>query len=126
MPKQQVNPAGAVVMAPYSPGIAANGFVFVSGQGPVNPETRQVLRDDFEAAVRLTIQNVERILTAAGVGLQDCVKVTVFLKNMDDFDRMNRIYGEYFGEIKPARTCIQAGRLPMDIEIEIEAIASLP
>lgn len=125
MNKQPVHTGAPVAGAPYTPGIIAGGLVFVSGQVPMNPETREILRDDFEGAVRLCLQNVARILEAAGTSLENCVKVTVFLKEMENFSRLNAVYGEYFGPIRPARTCIQAGRLPLDVDVEIEAIATL-
>ncbi len=100
--------------------------MFESGQTPTDVETKQTLRGDFEGAVHLCLANVERILKAAGTDLDHCVKVVVFLTDMDNFARMNAIYREYFGEIKPARSCVQVSRLPLDVEVEIEAIAVLP
>ena len=125
MPKQPVTTGTAVQGAPYSPGIISGGLVFVSGQVPMNPETKAVIRDDFEAAVRQCIVNVERVLRAAGCGLESCVKVTVFLADMENFARLNTVYNEYFGDVKPARTCVQVARLPLDVDVEIEAIATL-
>ncbi len=116
-------PAGNV---PYTPGITAGGLVFVSGQVPMDPETRQIVEGDFEAHVRQCIVNVERVLKAAGTDLEHAVKVTVYLSDMDNFSRLNAVYGQYWGETKPARTCIQAARLPLDVDVEIEAIAVLP
>jgi 2-iminobutanoate/2-iminopropanoate deaminase len=123
MNKQPVQTGAPVSGAPYSPGIISGGFVFVSGQVPMNPETKEIVRDDFEAAVRQCIANVERILKAAGSSLEHCVKVTVFLADMDNFTRLNKVYNEYFGEVKPSRTCVQVARLPLDVDVEIEAIA---
>lgn len=125
MSKTPVHAGSPVASAPYTPGIIANNFVFVSGQVPMNPETKSIIRDDFEAAVRQCILNVQTILRAAGTDLENCVKVTVFLSDMDNFSRLNVVYNEYFGEVRPARTCIQAGRLPLDVDVEIEAIATL-
>ncbi len=99
--------------------------MFVSGQVPMNPETKEIVRDDFEGAVRQCILNVERILKAAGTDLEHCVKVLVFLQDMDNFSRLNRVYNEYFGAVKPARSCVQVARLPLDVDVEIEAIATL-
>lgn len=126
MDKQAVHPGGPAPSAPYTPGIITGNLVFVSGQIPSNPETRAVLRDDFEGEVRLCIANVERVLKAAGTDLEHCVKVVVFLADMDNFARLNKVYTEYFGEIKPARSCVQVARLPLDVDVEIEAIATLP
>ena len=125
MSKQAVNTGAAVQGAPYSPGIITGNLVFVSGQVPMNPETKSVIRGDFEAAVHQCIANVERILKAAGASLEHCVKVTVFLADMENFARLNVVYNEYFGDVKPARTCVQVARLPLDVDVEIEAIAVL-
>ena len=126
MDKKAVNVGAPVSGAPYSPGIITGNLVFVSGQVPMNQETKELLRGDFEGEVRLCIANVERILKAAGTDLEHCVKVVVFLADMDNFSRLNKVYNEYFGEIKPARSCIQVARLPLDADVEIEAIAILP
>jgi 2-iminobutanoate/2-iminopropanoate deaminase len=126
MNKQAVNTGPPASGAPYSPGIISGNLVFVSGQVPMNQETKEVLRNDFEGEVRLCIANVERILKAAGTDLSHCVKVVVFLADMDNFARLNKVYNEYFGEVKPARSCVQVARLPLDVDVEIEAIAVLP
>ena len=125
MNKQAVNTGTSVQGAPYSPGIITGNLVFVSGQVPMNPDTKSVIRDDFEGAVRQCIANVERILKAAGSDLERCVKVTVFLADMENFARLNAVYNEYFGDVKPARTCVQVARLPLDVDVEIEAVAIL-
>lgn len=126
MNKQAVQTGAPVSGAPYSPGIITGNQVFVSGQVPLNPETKEIVRDDFEGAVRQCIANVERILKAAGTDLSHCVKVVVFLADMNNFERLNRVYNEYFGDVKPARSCIQVARLPLDVDVEIEAVAVLP
>ena len=126
MSKEAVNVGSPVSGAPYSPGIVTGNFVFVSGQVPYSSETKEVVRDDFEGAVRQCIANVERILKAAGTDLEHCVKVLVFLQDMDNFARLNKVYNEYFGDTKPARSCVQVARLPLDVDVEIEAIAVLP
>jgi 2-iminobutanoate/2-iminopropanoate deaminase len=125
MNKQAVQTGTAVPGAPYSPGIITGDLVFVSGQVPMNPDTKSVVRDDFEGAVRQCIANVERVLKAAGSSLEQCVKVTVFLADMENFARLNVVYNAYFGEVRPARTCVQVARLPLDVDVEIEAIATL-
>ena len=126
MNKQAVNVGATAPGAPYSPGIITGNLVFVSGQVPMNPETKQIVRDDFEGAVRQCIANVERILKAAGTDLEHCVKVIVFLADMNNFERLNQVYTQYFGEVRPARSCVQVARLPLDVDVEIEAIAVLP
>lgn len=126
MNKSAVNAGAPVTGSPYSPGIITGNLVFVSGQVPMNPETKEVVRDDFEAAVEQCIVNVERILKAAGTDLDHCVKVLVFLADMNNFARLNAVYNRYFGDVKPARSCVQVARLPLDVDVEIEAIAVLP
>jgi 2-iminobutanoate/2-iminopropanoate deaminase len=126
MEKQAVHVGTPAQGAPYTPGIVAGNLIFVSGQVPMNPETKELIRGDFEGAVRQCIANVERILHAAGTDLEHCVKVVVFLADMENFARLNKVYTEYFGDIKPARSCIQVARLPLDAEVEIEAIATIP
>jgi len=111
---------------PYSPGIITGNLVFVSGQVPMDPATKQIVVGDFESHVRQCIKNVESILLAAGTDLQHAVKVVVFLDDMDNFDRLNRVYKEYWGDVRPARSCVQVARLPLDVDVEIEAIAVLP
>jgi 2-iminobutanoate/2-iminopropanoate deaminase len=125
MSKQPVYTGTQVQGAPYSPGIISGNFVFVSGQVPMNPETKTVVRGDFEGAVRQCIANVERVLKAAGTSLEKCVKVTVFLADMENFARLNVVYNEAFPDPKPSRTCVQVARLPLDVDVEIEAIAEL-
>ena len=117
-PKDGPPPAG-----PYSPAIRANGFVFVSGQGPIVPETGQPVRGSIEEQVHRTMQNVRLILEAAGSSLEKIVKTTIYLKDLGNFKRMNEVYGGYLGETPPARTTIQAADLPMSIDVEIEVIA---
>lgn len=112
--------------SPYSPGIAAGNLIFVSGQIPTNFETKEVERDSFEEAVKHCILNVERVLKGGGAGLENVVKCTVFLKDMNNFSRLNAVYSQYFGDIKPARSCVEVARLPLDVDVEIEAIAVLP
>lgn len=124
--KQAVHAGSPVAGSPYSPGIIAGGMVYVSGQVPMKPDTKEVIRDDFEAAVHQCILNIERILKAAGSDLEHCVKIVVFLSDMNNFARLNAVYGQYFGDIKPARSCVQVARLPLDVDVEIEAIALIP
>lgn len=109
---------------PYSQGIIANGFVFVSGQGPLDPETDQVVEGTIEEQAELTLNNVKGILEAAGCSMNDVVKVGVYLASMDDFERFNTVYRRFFGKPYPARTCVEAGL--GDILVEIDAIAAIP
>lgn len=113
-------------IGPYSQGIAANGFVYTAGQGGVDPATRQLVEGGVPAQTRQTLQNIAAILEAAGCSLADVIKTTVYLVNMDDFAAMNEVYATFFPDSPPARTTIQAAKLPMGLAVEIEAVAILP
>ena len=115
--------AAPAPIGPYSQAVRGNGFIFVSGQIPLNPDTGTVTGNDIESQTRQVIRNLEAILKKAGAGLDKVVKTTVFLSNLDDFSRFNRVYEEYFGEAKPARATVQVARLPREVLLEIEAIA---
>ncbi len=106
---------------PYSPAIVADGFVFVAGQGPVNPRTNELELGDIRAETRRTLENIRSILDAAGSSLREVVRVGVFLSDMKDFDAMNEVYREFFSEDPPARTTVGA-QLPK-IKVEIDCIA---
>jgi 2-iminobutanoate/2-iminopropanoate deaminase len=110
-------------LGPYSQAIASDGFLFCSGQGPVDPETNTVIEGDVAAQTERTLENLGAVLEAAGLDYSDVVKTTCFLADMDDFKAFNEVYGRFFPEPYPARTTIQAARLPLDIDVEIEAIA---
>jgi 2-iminobutanoate/2-iminopropanoate deaminase len=110
-------------IGPYSQAIRANGFVFVSGQIPVQPATGLVVPGDIDAQTHQVMKNLDAILQAAGSGLDKVVKTTVFLSNLDNFSGFNRVYGEYFGEARPARATVQVTRLPKEVLLEIEAVA---
>lgn len=120
------SPNGSPAAGPYSHAVAADKLLFVSGQGPFARDGSGPVRGTFEEEARLTLSNLQTVLEDAGSGLEYVVKTTVFLANMDHFAAFNTIYKEYFSSDFPARTCIQAGRLPADIQVEIEAIAILP
>lgn len=110
-------------IAPYSQAIVAGNLVFVSGQIPVNPFTRELNMDTIEIATRQVLDNITAILKAAGLTLDNVVKCQVFLKDMADFTAMNAVYGEYFKTIPPARECVQVAKLPSDVNVEISCIA---
>lgn len=111
-------------IGPYSQGIVANGMVFTAGQIPLDPATMQLVGgDDVAAQTERVMQNLAAILDAAGASLGSVVKTTVFLKDMDDFGAMNEVYGTHFGAHRPARSTVQAAKLPKDVRVEIEAIA---
>ena len=110
-------------LGPYSQAIRANGFVFCSGQIPIDPAAGAVVATTAEDQTRQAIVNLRNVLEAAGSGLDKVVKTTVFISDMNDFAALNAVYAEMFGDTKPARSCVQAARLPKDVKIEIEAIA---
>jgi 2-iminobutanoate/2-iminopropanoate deaminase len=110
-------------IGPYSQAVRAGDWLFLSGQIPLHPETGELVTESFEAQVRQIFTNIGAVLTAAGADFTNVVKATVFLKDMSHFAAMNSIYAEYFPHNPPARSAIQAARLPRDVEIEIEMIA---
>ena len=112
------NPIG-----PYSQAVRANGFIFVSGQIPIDPASGEVVVGDIAAQTHQVLRNIQAVLEAAGSDLSRVVKTTVFVVDLGDFARVNQIYGEYLGESRPARATVQAARLPKDVRVEIEAIA---
>lgn len=114
--------AAPPAVGPYAQGTAALGFAFCSGQLPINPETGEV-PDGVEAQTKQSLDNVKAVLAAAGAGMGDVLKTTVFLKNMADFPVMNAIYATYFPGEPPARSTIEVARLPKDVLVEVEAIA---
>ncbi|MGC2225366.1 MAG: RidA family protein [Candidatus Sulfotelmatobacter sp.] len=107
----------------YSQAIKANGFVFTSGQIAIDPATQQVVAGDVAAQTDRVLRNLSEILEAAGSGLGTVVRSTVFLKNMDDFAAMNKVYGQYFSSDAPARSTVEVARLPKDVLVEIDVIA---
>ena len=111
-------------IGPYSQGIKANGFVFVSGQLGLIPETGEFAEGGVAGQTRQSLTNVKHVLEAAGSGLGKVVKVTVFLKDMKDFAAMNAVYSEFFTEDFPARSAVQVAALPKDGLVEIEVIAT--
>jgi 2-iminobutanoate/2-iminopropanoate deaminase len=118
--------AAPAPVGPYNQAIAAAGqFIFVAGQIPLDPKTGAIVGDgDVAQQTEQSIANLKAILTAAGVGLSDVVKTTVFLADMNDFAAMNAVYAKYFDEATaPARACVEVARLPKDVRVEIECIA---
>lgn len=110
-------------IGPYSQAIKAGNYVFVSGQIPINPATGEFINTSAMEAAKQCILNIKAILEAAGTNLDNVVKTTVLLKNMDDFASVNEVYGQYFIEKMPARAAFQVAKLPKDSLVEIEAIA---
>lgn len=115
--------AAPAAIGPYSQGIVASGLVFTAGQIPLDPATMQLVGgDDVAAQTERVMQNLAAILESAGASLSTVVKTTVFLKDMDDFAAMNEVYGRHFGDHRPARSTVQAAKLPKDVRVEIEAV----
>lgn len=110
-------------IGPYSPGIRAGGFIFCSGQTPIDPETGKLVEGDVGVQTRRAIDNLRAVLRAGGSDLDRIVKTTVYLKDLNDFAAMNEAYGACFAGAPPARTTIEAARLPRDARVEIECIA---
>jgi 2-iminobutanoate/2-iminopropanoate deaminase len=110
-------------IGPYSQAIRANGLVFVSGQVAIDPATQQVIHGDITAQTDRVLKNLDGVLKAAGSSLEKVVRSTVFLKDMEDFGAMNEVYGRYFKANPPARSTVQAARLPKDVLVEIDVIA---
>jgi 2-iminobutanoate/2-iminopropanoate deaminase len=113
-------------IGPYSQGMRAGEWVFTAGQVAFDPATQQIVDGDISAQTDRVMKNLSAILEAAGCALHDVVRCTVFLKSMDDFARMNEVYGKYFEAPYPARSTVEVRRLPKDVLVEIDAIALAP
>ncbi|MBR4304560.1 MAG: RidA family protein [Clostridia bacterium] len=117
------SPEAPAAVGPYSQAIEAGGTLYVSGQLPLVPATGE-MPEGIEAQARCSLQNIRSILAEAGLTMDNIIKTVVFIKNMDDFAKVNAIYSEFIcGEILPARSCVEVARLPKDALVEIEAIA---
>lgn len=127
--KQAVStPRAPAAIGPYSQAVRVGDFLYTSGQVGLDPLSGTVVEGGIEAQTTRAIENLKAVLEAAGTGLKNVVKTTVFLKNMNDFTAMNGIYGTYFapdGVVAPARSTVEVARLPKDALVEIEAIARL-
>lgn len=110
-------------IGPYSQAIRANGFVFVSGQIPIDPSTGELVLGDIASQTARVLDNLKAILDAAGSSLERAVKVSVFLKDMGEFAAMNAVYAKYFPAAPPARATVQVARLPRDVSVEIDVVA---
>ena len=110
-------------IGPYSQAVKANGFIFTSGQIAIDPATQQVIAGDVAAQTDRVMKNLSGILKAAGTGLENVVRSTVFLKNMGDFAAMNEVYGRHFTSTPPARSTVEVARLPKDVLVGIDVIA---
>jgi 2-iminobutanoate/2-iminopropanoate deaminase len=112
-------------IGPYSQAVVANGWVFLSGQIPLDPATNQIITGDIAAQTERVLENLKSVLAAAGSSLERVVKTTVYLKDMGEFAKMNEVYGRYFATNAPARATVEAARLPRDVSVEIDCIASV-
>ncbi len=115
--------AAPQAIGPYSQAVVAGGLVFASGQIPTDPATGQFVEGGVAEQTRQVLRNLSKVLEAAGTGLERVVKTTVFLADMNDFAEMNEVYGSFFGENPPARSTVEAARLPRDARVEIDVVA---
>jgi len=111
---------------PYSQAVIHGGLLYISGQMPIDPETGSIIRGTIEEEAEAELNNMRMIIEEAGAGMKDVLRVTCYLADMDDFERFNNVYKKYFNHNPPARTTIQAGRLPLEVQVEIDAIVALP
>lgn len=109
-------------IGPYSQGIIVGDFVYTSGQIPINPKTG-IMETDIKLATKQSMENIKAILEEVGTSLENVIKTTIFLKDLNDFNVVNEVYATYFNENNPARSCVEVAKLPKDAVIEIEAIA---
>lgn len=112
-------------IGPYSQAVISNGWVFLSGQIPLDPSTNQIIEGGITAQTERVLENLKSVLEAAGTSLDRVVKTTVYLKDMGEFAAMNEVYGRYFASDPPARATVQAAKLPRDVSVEIECIATV-
>lgn len=123
MTKEVINTNNAPeAIGPYSQGVIVGDFVYTSGQIPLNPVTGELVTD-IKLATKQSMENIKAILEEAGTSLNNVVKTSIFLKDLNDFEAVNEVYGTHFIENKPARSCVQVAKLPKDAVIEIEVIA---
>jgi 2-iminobutanoate/2-iminopropanoate deaminase len=119
------NKAPAAI-GPYSQAVRLGNLVFTSGQIPADPASGEIVPGGVEIQTRQALKNLEEVLNAAGTKLKNVLKTTLFIKNMDDFLLINEVYAKFFSTEPPARSCVEAARLPKDVLIEIEAVAYIP
>ena len=110
-------------IGPYSQAVKANGFIFVSGQIPIDPDTNDLVKGDIAEQTMRVIKNIKNILEAGGSGLEDVVKTTVYLRDLKKFGDMNRAYCEFFTNLFPARATVEVSNLPKGADVEIDAVA---
>ena len=122
MNEKIATPNAPQAIGPYSQAIRYGDFLFVSGQIAIDPQTADIIEGDIEAQTEQVLKNITAIIEAAGMSLQDVVKCTCFLKDMNDFVRFNSVYETYFSESPPARETVEVARLPKDVLVEVSAI----
>jgi 2-iminobutanoate/2-iminopropanoate deaminase len=125
MKKIVSTPTAPKAIGPYSQAVVHNGIVYLSGQIALDPATNQLIEGDVVAQTHRVLANLKAVLEAAGASLGTVLRTTVFLKDMADFPKMNEVYGQYFNADPPARSTVQAAKLPRDVAVEIDAIAAV-
>ena len=118
-------PNAPAAMGAYSQAVISNGFAFLSGQIPLDPATANIVDGDISAQTERVLQNLKAVLEACGSSLSQVVKTTVYLKDMGEFAKMNEVYGRYFPGKPPARATVEVARLPRDVRVEIDCIATV-
>lgn len=121
--REITTPAAPAAIGPYAQAIVSDGWVYTSGQIPLDPETGQVVPGGIADQTTQVLDNLTAVLEAAGGGLATVVKTTVFLASIDDFAAMNEVYARYFGQYRPVRTTVEASALPKGVSVEIDAVA---
>jgi len=117
--------AAPKAIGPYSQAVVHGGIAYLSGQIPLDPGTNQIVDGDISAQTERVLQNLKAVLEGCGASLESVLKTTVFLRDMADFPKMNEVYGRYFSSQPPARSTVQAARLPRDVSVEIDCIAAV-
>lgn len=123
MKKVIQTPGAPTPIAPYSPAILKNDTLYVSGQIPLNPKTGELVEDDIEKATKQVMENIKSLVTTAGLEMTDIVKCSIFMKSMDDYVKINAVYGTYFPTEPPAREAVAVKTLPRNVSVEISCIA---
>ena len=117
-----ISPNAPAAIGPYSHAAVAGGFIFVSGQLPINPSTNSI-SDDIKEQTRQSLSNCIKIINDCGAAIEDVTKATIYIKDMNQFAAINEVYAEFFSSHKPARVCVEVARLPKDVLVEIDMIA---
>ena len=113
-------------IGPYSQAIQAGNLLFLSGQIPIDPKTGELIKGDIRQQTQRALENIKGLLESQGLGMEDVIKVTIFLKDMGNFNQVNEVYATYFSSSPPARSTVEIAKLPRNAEIELEAIALIP